>query len=294
MIRTLWIAGITIALVAPALHADPLLFLENAAGPSWSPDGGTVACMRMMPPGGTRNVQVWLAPLAGEPSVLTADTLGALWPVWLADGQQIAYHHDNTFVIVDLQGQRRASWPVTGLWDDVAPSLSRDGQSLWYGTSANETRALDLTTGTTSLVVAGLGAIESPDGQWIAYTGADDSLVVAPLGAPPTHVLGRGFLGGWTSDSQHLVFTRVEESGTNFVTDLVLVSRDGTRSFDLTDDEYTEWWPRVSPTRNQVVYWRSLGESLPFEVWLVDFTIPSSIAQQSWTGVKRAFRSEKR
>jgi hypothetical protein len=142
----------------------------------------------------------------------------------LPDGERIVYKRTFAeFVVIDLQGLPQAAWQVPAVWDDARPTLSPDGTSLLYSTST-ATHALDLTTGATSQVAPGYGAVISPDGQWIAYSDADDSLLVGPVGGVPTLVLGRGGLASWLPDSRSLVFVRYEGGEQ---TDLVLANRDG-------------------------------------------------------------------
>ena len=280
----IWIGIVSLSMAASAspLHADATLFLEDATMPSWSPDGNSIACV-LIPTSG--RPQIWLAPRGAMPSALTQDDNGAIWPVWLPDGERIVYERARgDFVVVNLQGQTQVEWPDPGVWDDIPPSLAPDGNLLYSTFSA--THKLDLTTGATSAVAPAIGAAISPDGQWIAYSDANDSLVVGPVGGMPTQVLGFGGLPSWMPDSRHLVFLRFEGGEQ---TDLVLTNRDGSFQMDLTDDPETEWGPRVSPNGREVVYARSLGETLPIDLWILEIP-PVSVTATTWTWVKRAFR----
>ena len=285
----------SVGTAATPLLAGPSLFLENAFFPSWSPDGNAIACVRGIPSWDDTDIQIWLAPRTGMPSFLLHDPEGGFWPLWLPEGQRIVYyrfwrdmdsHHE--FVSIDLQGQTQATWEVPELYDDPGISLSPDGNSVLYTTRMidGETRALDLSTGATSLVVTGSGGVISPDGQWIAYR-ASGSLVVGRLGEAPHLSLGDGLLGGWTKDSQYLIFSRL--LGEQF--DLAIVHREGSQIVPLTDDPEFEWYPRVSPTANQVVYARSPDEFGPLDVWILDFvTPPLAVEATSWTRAKLLYR----
>lgn len=286
-----WIGIVSLSFAASAtpLHAGATLFLEDAAMPSWSPDGNTIACV-LVPTSGPP--QVWLAPRGGMPAVLTQEEDGALWPVWL-DGERIVYERSappfDEFVVIDLQGQTQVAWRASDVWDDVPPSLSPDGGHLLYSTFT-ATYALDLATGATSPVAPGIGAVISPDGQWIAYQDANDSLVVGPVGGPPTHVLGVGSPASWMPGSSDLVFVRFEGGEQ---TDLVLTNRDGSRQIDLTDDPETEWEPRVSPDGREIVYARSLGETAAPDLWILEIP-PMRATSATWTAVKRLYRDAAR
>ncbi len=257
-----WIAAVWLSIAAAAAPArGATLFLEDAAMPAWSPDGNTIACVRVT----SDKIQVWLAPRGGVPVMITHEATSALWPVWLSDGKNIVYFRQRRdangshreFVIADLHGQPQTAWEVADFWDDIPPTLSPDGRSLLYSTF-DATLALDLTTGVSSPVAPGVGAMISPDGQWVAYVNANRRLVVGPPGGAPVHDLGGAAVAGfWTADSRFLVLLRYEGGEQ---TDLVLASRDGSSQVDITDDPEMEWGPRLSPDDRQIAYTRSLGE----------------------------------
>jgi len=285
--------------VSPAAHADPTLVLEDAALPSWSPDGSSMVCVRSFPDWyDLANAQFWLAPLAGAPTRLGA-IAGASWPLWLSDGQHIAYHRRRDirpdpglvyeFVVVDLQGENPVVWQVPYLWDDPGMSLSPDGGHVLYSQGGNapaETWSLDLATGVRTLVVAGSGGVISPDGAWIAYGNQQGDFVIAPIGLPPVRNLGgNAFDGSWTPDSRYIVVTRI----VNNQFDLFIASREGTYLRALTNDPEMEWYARVSPSGDRVAYTRTLGESGIPSIYAVSLP-PVGVEEKTWTRIKQIYR----
>ena len=288
---------VAVVLGAPAAYADPTLVLENASSSAWSPDGGSLACVRSFPDWeDDANAQIWLVPVGGAPARL-GDMSDAFWPLWLSDGQRIVYYNSRNglegliyeFVVVDLQGGNPVAWEVPQVWDDPGIYLSPDRRSVLYTqrlSGVYETWSLDLTNGARTLVVAEAGGVISPDGEWIAYVDSQSDLVVARLGQPPVRNLGRGVFATWTPDSRFLVYTHVEGTGTS---DLVIASREGTYSRDLTDDLEWELHPSVSPSGSSVAYTRTVGDTGLPSIYTVNLP-PVAVEDETWTRIKQIYR----
>jgi hypothetical protein len=269
------------AVCATAAAGGGIMVLQDAFSPSWSPDGSEFVCCR--PTGGEygdEDIRVWRVSASGQDTTLViSDPLGAFEPLWLPDGQHIVYNRFGSgaeLVVFDLKGGAPVVWPVPGLWDDPGLYLAPGGgevlYSIWQPTGG-ETWALDLADGTTRFVWEGLGGTISPDGEWIAFFTSGDTLAVAPLSGGAVRRFELGTRACWTPDSRFVVFTGISESGTF---DLIMVSRDGSCRWELTDDPLMDWSGEVSPDGKQLLFTRCLsGDTPPFDVWALDLETPA-------------------
>jgi Tol biopolymer transport system component len=277
--------------VAPAGGANTMI-LENAFYPSWSPDGTELVCCRAEGDGQhTEDFRIWRVSATGEnPTLIIDDPQGAALPLWLPDGDHIVYRRPGEFVVADLLGSPSAVWPVDWVWDDHGVCLTPSGDELLYtdysGSNA-EIRALDLSTGTTRFVWQGAGGAISPDGQWIAFVTADDSVSIAQLGGGEVRTFEFGAWPRWTPDGQSIIFTGLGASGS---ADLILIGVDGSGRTELTGGPLWDYNAAVSPDGSQAAYYRNLGSEFPpFDTWIVDLEV-APVEQTTWGAVKSRYR----
>ncbi len=276
-----------------AAVAEGSIVLKDAFFPSWSPDGSELVCSRPTDGSyGDEDIRLWRVAASGQnPTLLTGDPQGTFDPLWLPDGQHIVYNRAGSeFVLFDLQGGAPVVWSVPGLWDDPGLHLAPGGGEVLYSVwnpTACETRALNLSDGTTRFIREGSGGTISPDGQWIAFFTPGDSLAVAPLSGGTTRTFELGTHACWTPDSRFIVFTGVSGSGTY---DLIMVSREGSGRWELTSDSLMDWNGAVSPDGKRLAYTRcQSGDTPPFEVWVLDLETVA-VEQSSWGRLKSLYR----
>jgi TolB protein len=228
-----------------------LLQLGDAASPNWAPDGRQFVFVRF----GDAYSDLYLAddnganvqqltrnrpPLPPGTEAYVRNCVWALDPVWMPDGQRLAYVSDlnsvkNLLWIVQSRGGApqliRAS---TVLGDNVeSPTVAPDGTRIAFAhrttTEAGLRRRTDiwvvnLDTGQlVPLVQGGDGSYApawSPDGAWIAYVGrhgdANDLFVVPASGGDPVQLTTTGAVASptWSPDGRMIAFLQPE--GTSF------------------------------------------------------------------------------
>jgi TolB protein len=145
-----------------------------AAVPSWAPDGQRLAFVKALP--GKPNVwNVWIADLAsGDLRQVTFNPYGQPWGgSWFPDGRRLAYSHEASLIILDLETGARRTYrtPVAGHLVRT-PAVSPDGSRIIFQVRHDGTWLLSLPTGTMRKVLDDPSAEEytwSPDGHRVAF-----------------------------------------------------------------------------------------------------------------------------
>ncbi len=185
----------------------------NAAWGALSPDGSQVAYSLFS----TTAVDIHIFDLNSQ-SVRTLPGISGTGYHWSPDGKQIAYIVGNDTIsdsvfVVNADGTHNRQ--VSPLSQEAIAGWSPDGAQLYFvapytGGAAWKVYAYDLASGVTTELFTiengtakALDPILSPDGQWIAYRGRDNSsmYLVHPDGSDMHLVLDReGAIGRiWTS-----------------------------------------------------------------------------------------------
>ncbi len=226
-----------------------LLQLGDAASPSWSPDGSRFAFVRF----GDAFSDLYVAGADGQgvrqltknqpalqpgSEAYVRNSVWALDPAWMPDGQQIVYVSDLNsaknylWLIPSGGGAPRLVQASTALGDNVeSPTVSPDGTRIAFAhrtTTDDGLRrrtdlwVLNLSTGELApLVQGGDGSYApawSPDGSWIAYVGrhgeANDLFVVPATGGDPVQLTTTGAVGSpaWSPDGTMIAFLQLEGS----------------------------------------------------------------------------------
>jgi Tol biopolymer transport system component len=245
--------------------------------PAFSPDGMTIA-FAWGGEGGD-NVDIYVQRLdADSPRRITTSPAAERRPVWLADGQQLAFLRDagpgrfSVVVVPVLGGGERTLAEIQASPDEPpAMSWSRDGKRLYTSERAASSGPLrvveiQLETGArrvlTNPPASSTGDDEaalSPDEKWIAYRRVSESAIhdvfVQPAGGgtarPITH--DRAGMGGlaWTRDSKALIISTHHEGG---MRSLWRFAIDGGEPARLTDPTEAAAYPAVSPRDGTVAY----------------------------------------
>jgi WD40-like Beta Propeller Repeat len=145
-----------------------------AAMPRWSPDGRRLSLLRGEPDR-PKVWNLWLLDVAsGALTRVTEHTYGQVWGgSWFADGQRIAYSHEDRLIVQDLQTTRRLVYesPKRGQLLRT-PAVSPDGRYVIFQVFRDGGWLLDLTNGSMERVLNDSSAEEfawSPDGRRVAF-----------------------------------------------------------------------------------------------------------------------------
>jgi Tol biopolymer transport system component len=145
-----------------------------AAVPTWSPDGQRLAFLRAE----ADRPAVWNLWLqereSGRETRLTEFRQGQVWGgAWFADGERIAYSHEDRLTILHLAtGQRREIASPLPRRLVRTPAVSPDGRWIVFQVFRDGVWLLDVERGTTTRVLDDPSAEEfawSPDGRRFAY-----------------------------------------------------------------------------------------------------------------------------
>jgi len=224
-----------------------VLELGNAASPSWSPDGSRFAFVRF----GDAFSDLYVAgadgqgmqqltqnqpPLQPGTQAYVANSVWALDPAWMPDGQRIVYASDlnsvkNYLWLIPSTGGAPQQIPASTVPGDnvESPTVSPDGTRIAFvhrATSDDGLRRrtdlwiLNLTTGEVEpLVQGGDGSYApawSPDGNWIAYVGrqgeANNLYVVPAGGGEPVQLTTSGAVASptWSPDGTMIAFLQLD------------------------------------------------------------------------------------
>jgi Tol biopolymer transport system component len=291
----------TILMFTVPVFAAGTMLLQYGFSPGWMPDGSSIVCAQYNAVDDEHTAIVAVSPSGGQPDTLIRDAGAAYFPMPLSDGHHIVYYHvqeiptyTQEFVIHDLDGGPAVVWPASGAWDDYGFTLSPDESEVLYTTGAGETWALDLGDGSTRFVCDGFSGSISPDGQWVAYgleTAEAASIAVAPVDGGAAVLVASGWWPRWSPDGEYIVFSGVVADGGEFVADICVVSRDGSRTECLTDDLEWDYQLAVSPLGDKVAFVKTPGEFERHDLWVVDVDFGSISTQgTTWGRVKQIFR----
>jgi hypothetical protein len=146
----------------------------HAAVPTWSPDGRQLAFIRAEPD----RPSVWNLWLldrdTGRQLRVTSFPRGQVWSgAWFADGQRLAYSHDDRLLIHDLATgrARNIASPIPGR-QVRTPAVSPDGRWIVFQVFRDGAWLFDVESGAMQRVLEDASAEEfawSPDGRRVAY-----------------------------------------------------------------------------------------------------------------------------
>jgi TolB protein len=145
-----------------------------AAVPSWSPDGRRLAIVRAEPER-PRVWNLWIVDLrTGETERLTSHRVGQPWgAAWFADGERIAYSHEDRLVVRTLDGSYQRIYPSPRKGQLLrTPAVSPDGKRVIFQLQGDGGWLLNLADGSIRRILTDPTAEEftwSPDGRRVAY-----------------------------------------------------------------------------------------------------------------------------
>ncbi len=246
-----------------------LLITGYATQPNWSPNGKRIAFW--MPQRGGRLDVATVSVSGGEPVLITSFSNTNWNPVWSPDGRYLYFSSD--------RGGNMAFWRVA-INQDTGETL--DEPEL-VATPAKFNQHLSF----------------SRDGKRMIYVQTDNQSNIKAVGFDEKtgRITGEPY---WiTRRDQGIVRPELSPDGENYVMrlsrltqeDIVLVSRDGTKWRDLTNDEYFDRYPRWSPDGKQIAF--SSDRSGKYEIWMIDadggnlhqvtFNTPSTASLPVWS-----------
>lgn len=145
-----------------------------AAVPSWSPDGRRLAIVRAEPDR-PKVWNLWIVDLrTGETERLTSHPVGQPWgAAWFADGERIAYSHEDRLVVRTLDGSYQRIYPSPRKGQLLrTPAVSPDGKRVIFQLQGSGGWLLNLADGSMRRILTDPTAEEftwSPDGRRVAY-----------------------------------------------------------------------------------------------------------------------------
>ncbi len=145
-----------------------------AAIPSWSPDAKTIAFVRAEADH-PKVWNLWTADVAsGRARRLTSYKFGAPWGgSWFPDGRRLAYSHETSLVVLDLDSGRQRVYPSPIAGRLVrTPAVSPDGKRVMFQVYRDGAWLLELPEASMRKVLSDPSAEEytwAPDGQRVAY-----------------------------------------------------------------------------------------------------------------------------
>jgi eukaryotic-like serine/threonine-protein kinase len=143
--------------------------------PEWSPDGSTIAFLRVSANDPRARASVWLMAADGaNPRLVVPESSGC---GWLPDGRQLAYFSlsDRQIHVVDLSSkQTRRVTDEPGIFDHIC--VSPDGKWIVYRSTAEpevDLRAISIDGGPSHPIPSTLGKdahpFFSPSGRWLYF-----------------------------------------------------------------------------------------------------------------------------
>jgi Tol biopolymer transport system component len=265
--------------------------IENAANPSWSPDGRQIAVDASW--AGPR--RIWMADRRGRnPQQATSDTSEAVVhvrPRWSADGKRFVFQNiERTkfdIRVVELASQR-LSWITNDHVQDICPVWSPSGRFLYFssyrsgglniwrvavGTDGAPSGSLEqLTSGAGQDVEAAI----SRDGRRLAFTILKQNadlwrLPVAPesgrVTGPPEKLITSSredSRGSWSADGQSLAFNTDRSGEMN-----IWIRGPGQEPpKPVTRGSGGDYQPRFSPNGRQIAFFSSRAGNP--SVWTAD------------------------
>jgi hypothetical protein len=146
----------------------------DAAAPSWSPDGASLAFVRA-DEGKAKSRNVWrLVVKSGQSRRLPARTDGASWSVsWFPNGKRVCYSHEDRLVVLDLVSGTSQVYaaPRPGALIRT-PAVSPDGRYIAFQVLDDGMWIFDVARGGAHRVLADStaeGFAWAPDGSQIAF-----------------------------------------------------------------------------------------------------------------------------
>ncbi|MFY9645133.1 MAG: S9 family peptidase [Terriglobales bacterium] len=210
------------ARVEKSLSIEKLYMTRQVGGPTWSPDGKTVAFISNM--SGRNNL--WLVPSdGGWPMQLTISNERQAQPTWSPDGKSIAYISDydgdeqwDIFLVSPKTGQ------VTNLTNtreisEESPAWSPDGRYLAYMVKPKTSSVFEIDVYDTLM----------RDTRHLTTGTAKDRMNVAPI---------------WSADGKFIIYTQEQSKGTDsnvFLLDVasaqstLLTPHDGEKTYSAND-----------------------------------------------------------
>lgn len=257
--------------------------------PAFSPDGLTLAFSWG---GGSDSgtPEIYVQPLSADaPRRLTASNVRERNPVWLPDGQHVAFLRDEgprSFAVMVAPtmgaGERRVAEIAGDLAAPPRIEWSRDGRKL-YTNEAEQIVEIDVASGARRWVAppAKQGAAAtpgdddvhlSPDGKWLAFrrrtASAVGDVAIVPASGGAVRMLTHDHTGlagiAWTQDGSALIVSSQRQSS------LVRLWRfpvNGRAPVCLTDAALSAAFPAVSPRDGQIAF---AARYFNTNIWRID------------------------
>ena len=205
----------------------------DGIAPSWSPDGSKLAYLESKNNRlnlYTLDLMVALADPETDHSVLLlADSVDSSPPSWSPDGSAIVFSASQgenlDLYKINLDGSELTPLTQTN-YNEKHPAISPDGSKLVF--SSNQAGTYDLFL----VEILNLADFQIQDPIQIT-SGLKDELFPA-----------------WSPNSEQILYTTTENGNK----DLVIISWDGSNTYQLTDSPADEWKGSWSPDGKQIIY----------------------------------------
>ncbi|MEP6636240.1 MAG: protein kinase [Acidobacteriota bacterium] len=218
----------------------------SPSGPSWSPDGKTIACATGSDTGGSHMTVIGVEPDSGNSKPLTTQK-------WLGDVHRVVWLNDGSGLIALAQSEFQ----------------TLGGTQLWFisypdGSARRITNDLN-SYGRVSLGLAG-------DNSTVVTAQSDPSFQIwtLPLNEPVSNAkqVSNGKVDGvdgltWTPEGKIVYLTQAADKP-----ELWTMNADGSDNRQLTSDGYHKFSPSVSPD-GKFVFFTSLRSGIP-HIWRIN------------------------
>lgn len=277
----LWAISLDPTSGVPVAGPEPLIDQTNVRNsvPSFSPDGRRIAFQRFRH---GHPSQLWLIEHDGtDLRDLTDGDVGAVWPVWSADGRWVFFRSRGKWNRIDVSSRRVEVLADRIEPDWIRPTLSPDSLRVAYsrttgGTTDMWTAARDGSDPTRLTFAAEFAGFPSwsPDGERLAFelVGRDSTqLAMVPAAGGDVELLtrepGLSWTGGWSPDGRKIAFA-ARRGATWNVYWIDIESRTVQQVTDFESDfsafvRYPVW----SPRGDQIVFER---HELTADIWLAE------------------------